>query len=124
MDQRVVSDARSKIGTMTRLSTELDLALSVVLVGGAVFGVREALVTLEANAFVQPGQYFAVYLAASILVSVALGVIVLLPVAAARALCARTAAPRHALPVYAARSAFGPGAALVGPWGTGLMAPM
>jgi hypothetical protein len=39
------------------------MALAVGLVGGTVFGLREAALTLYANATIQPGQYFLLYLA-------------------------------------------------------------
>ena len=53
---------------MARLARHLRLALSVGLVGGFLLGCREALLSLEANAVVQPGDYLFVYAAVPILI--------------------------------------------------------
>src|SRR5581483_10294018 len=97
-----------------RLRTELGTAVPTGLVVGALFGVREGLLTLDANAFVQPGQYFFVYLAGAILVSMTLGVLVLVPVAGARALLGRARA--SGLPLYVALAVGGGTLSVVGPW--------
>jgi arylsulfatase A-like enzyme len=87
---------------VSALSVELRRAGAVGLVGGSVLGMREALVTLEANAFVQPTQYLAAYVAVPILGGMLLGTLLLVPVALAVALRARPSGGVRSLPVYAA----------------------
>jgi arylsulfatase A-like enzyme len=66
---------------VARLILQLRVALSVGAVGGLLLGSREALLALQANAFVQPGQYFWLYLAVPVLAWIALGIVLLVPVA-------------------------------------------
>ncbi len=44
-----------------RLSAEIRVALSVGVVGGFVLGCREALLSVEANAFIEPERYLLLY---------------------------------------------------------------
>jgi arylsulfatase A-like enzyme len=62
-----------------RLAAELRLALGIGLVGGLVLGGREALVTLTANAFVQPDQYLFAYLTVPVLLGMGLYTLLLVP---------------------------------------------
>jgi arylsulfatase A-like enzyme len=55
-------------------AAQLGLSASVGVVGGLLLGVREALLTLDGNAFVQPGQYFWTYVAVPIVAFVLLAV--------------------------------------------------
>ncbi|MFQ5667728.1 MAG: sulfatase [Candidatus Binatia bacterium] len=84
---------------MKRLAVESRLALSVALVGGGLFGCREALLALQANAFVQPQQYFFVYLAVPVLAWMVLAIALLLPGAVLMAAGARPD-PRRSFVVY------------------------
>jgi arylsulfatase A-like enzyme len=53
------------------------LALHVAVLGGFLFGVRESLLTLQANAFAQPGQYQWLFLAVPLLTWIGLAMVVL-----------------------------------------------
>jgi arylsulfatase A-like enzyme len=77
------------------------LAASVGLVGGFVLGCREAIVSLQANAMVQPGDYLLLYFAAPILCWMVLGTLSVLPVGLAVAQTRRSWAPIEALWLYA-----------------------
>jgi arylsulfatase A-like enzyme len=105
-----------------RVRTEVGLALSVGLVGGTVFGAREALVTLDTNAFVQPGHYFSVYLAFPILTCMALGVLLLLPAGVAAGLLGRCGGGARSLAIYAALLGLAGGLAVSGSWVMALLA--
>ena len=94
--------SRGDVSRGGRLRSEVRLAAAAGLVAGCVFGAREALVVLEANAFAQPGQYLLVYLAAPILGCVALALLLALPLAVARGLLARSAGDVRGLAVYGA----------------------
>jgi arylsulfatase A-like enzyme len=85
-----------------RGAAEFRLALAMGLVGGLALGAREALLTLNANAFVQPEQYFFLYLAMPLLTCMALGVLVLLPCSAVFWIARRRMPSRSPLPLYAA----------------------
>jgi arylsulfatase A-like enzyme len=91
---------------MARFAAQLRVASSVGLIGGFVLGCREALVSLQANAAVQPGDYLLVYLSVPILAWITLGPVVLLPVAIVLAIQGRTPERRGALELYAAALAF------------------
>ncbi len=82
------------------------LATSVGLTGGFVLGCREAIVSLQANAAVQPGDYLLVYLAVPILCWMGLGTLLLLPVGLAVANWRRSLPPTDALWLYAVVIAF------------------
>jgi arylsulfatase A-like enzyme len=90
-------------------------ALSVGLVGGFVLGAREALLTLQANAFVQPGQYLWGYLATPVLAWMVLAVVLLLPVGIAVAFV-RRGVHAEGLEIYAATLAFAGGLSISLPW--------
>jgi arylsulfatase A-like enzyme len=91
---------------MARVITQLRLALSVGSVGGFVLGCREALVSLQANAAVQPEDYLLVNLSVPILAWIVLGAVVLLPVVGLLAIWQPTLESRKALGVYAGALAF------------------
>jgi arylsulfatase A-like enzyme len=97
---------------MQGLSAQVRVAVSVGLVGGFVLGCREALLSLHANAAIQPDQYLLVYLAAPILAWLALGPLLLTPLAVLRT--ALHQPPR--LPPYAALLAAGGALSVVLPW--------
>ena len=102
--------------SMTQFHGHLRLAVCTGLVGGFVFGIREGLLAVYANAFVQPGQYFFVYLAVPILAGVVLGTLVLLPFGAAVAAVRGPSQPREHLWLYAAAIAFVGMLSVVAPW--------
>jgi arylsulfatase A-like enzyme len=85
-----------------RILAELRLACSVGLVGGALLGTRESLVTVDANAFVQPVQYLSGYLLLPILSWMLLAVLLLAPVGLALGLLSKRAGGERFLPVYSA----------------------
>ncbi len=101
---------------MARFTAPLRLALSVGVVGGLVLGCREALLTLQANAFAQPGQYFYLYLTVPIVAWMLLGVAVLLPLAVAQGLRGAGSATRATLWPYAAFLAFAGTLSITVPW--------
>jgi len=75
-------------------------------VGGLAFGCREAALTIEANAFIQPGHYFWVYLAVPVLGWMMLGILLLLACATVVRQVRRDLSPRAALALYVALIAF------------------
>jgi len=79
--------------------------MSVGIVGGLALGCREALLTLAANAFIQPEQYFSIYVATPVLAWMVLGMLLMIPCAIAIAAARRVDATR-ALPLYATIFAF------------------
>jgi arylsulfatase A-like enzyme len=87
---------------VNRFIRHLRLALSVGLVGGFVLGCVEALVTIEANAFAQPGQYFWLYLSVPILTGMGLGALFFLPVGLVVGFFSGRREPSVALGAYAA----------------------
>lgn len=91
-------------------------ALLTGAVGGFAFGCREALVTLSANAFVQPGQYALLYVAVPILAWVGLGMALLLPCALLCAALGRPAEPSRSLPLYATILALAGTLSITIPW--------
>lgn len=107
---------------MTGLTAQLRLALSVGVVGGFALGCREALLTLEANAFVQPGQYFFLYLTIPILAWMALGALLLLPCGVIVGLVGTLSEGRDALWVYGSVLAFAGGLSVFLPWTTAVTA--
>ena len=72
-----------------RSPSQLRLALSVGLVGGFVLGCREGIISLQANAAVQPDQYLFGYLADPIVAWMVLGPLLLMPFAAVLAVVRR-----------------------------------
>lgn len=98
----VLGPGSDRATRVQRLISELRLALSIGLIGGLVLGVREALLTLERNAFVQPARYVFTYLTVPLLLGEAFGVVALLPVAVLLGLCSRRAGTGALLPVHAA----------------------
>jgi arylsulfatase A-like enzyme len=91
---------------VTPLIRHLRLALSVGVVGGFVFGCREALLTLQANAVVQPGHYFFLYLVVPILAWMGIGVVVTLLTGSVAATLAGAREPRSLLGLHAGALAF------------------
>lgn len=91
---------------MARVTEHAGLALRVAVVGGLLLGTREGLLTFEANAFVQPGQYLFVYLAVPILAWIGLSMALLLPLAAIVGGRARHSAPGAWLWLYASALGF------------------
>lgn len=83
------------------LRHELGRAMRVGMLGGALLGVREAFVTLEANATVQPTRYVLGYIAVPILSWVGLGVLIATPVAFLVAWRRRRGAPTASFAWYA-----------------------
>ncbi len=69
---------------MRGLPVQLRVAVSAGLVGGFIFGCREALLSVQANAAIQPDQYLLVYLAVPILAWLVLGPLLLIPLALVR----------------------------------------
>ena len=106
---------------VARCLAEVRLALSVAAVAGCVLGVREGLLTLEANAFVQPEHYLLAYVGVPILCGLALAALVVLPVALARACAVRALARGRSLALYAGFLGFGGGVATMAPWATALL---
>ena len=107
--------AASSPSRVARCRAELRLALSVALVGGTLLGAREGLLTLNANSFVQPGQYFFAYLAVPILLWMALGGLLLLPVGLLRGLSTSSVDTGRSLPLYAVVLGFAGALSIVGP---------
>jgi arylsulfatase A-like enzyme len=66
---------------MRRLRTELGHAVAVAIVGGFVLGLREALLTTQASAFAQPGQYLLLFLTVPIVSWVVLALLLVVPLA-------------------------------------------
>ncbi|MBI1816229.1 MAG: sulfatase [Deltaproteobacteria bacterium] len=95
-----------------RVAERLRLAGAVGVVGGLVLGAREALVAAQANAFVQPGQYLALYLSVPILAWMVLAVALLVPMALLP--LART--PRRAFSLFAVVLGFAGGLSIAWPW--------
>lgn len=83
--------------------------------GGVVLGSREALVTLEANAFVQPTQYFGAYVAVPILACMLLGVLLMVLCAVAVAVLRREPCT-STLPVYMLAFGVWGGLSIAAPW--------
>ncbi len=83
----------SKAPPRPRFTTHVGRALRVGVVGGFVLGCGEALRTLRANAAIQPGQYFWVYLSVPILAWMALGALLMLLSGAAVAAARRSGEP-------------------------------
>jgi hypothetical protein len=77
------------------------------MLGGAVFGVREAPLTVAANGFVQPTANLAAYLAFPVFACTLLGGGLLLVLGFGLAVRRRTQSPAPALPLYVAVLAFG-----------------
>jgi arylsulfatase A-like enzyme len=102
--------------SLRRFGVELRRAASVALVGGVVLGCREALVTLPANAVVQPEDYLLVYLATPILSWVVSALLALVPPALLIAALQRPSSPVHRFSIYAGVLAFAGGLSLALPW--------
>jgi arylsulfatase A-like enzyme len=96
----------TKASRKAAVRAQLRLAASVGLIGGFVLGCREALVSLQANAAVQPGDYLLVYLSVPILAWITLGPVVLLPAGIVLTIRGRDPERRAALALYAAALAF------------------
>ena len=92
------------------------MALSVGVVGGFVLGVRESLLTLEANAFVQPAQYFFAYVAVPVLAWMALGPFLLAPAAVIRRMFRRTPEAGASLGFYWRVFGLAGGLSITLPW--------
>jgi len=99
-----------------QLTAPLQVALTVGATGGFVLGCREALLTLDANAFVQPGQYLFAYLAVPILAWVGLGVVLLLPCAIADVILRLKTASGLSPAWYAGLLGFGGALSISVPW--------
>src|SRR5437016_13594232 len=99
-----------------QVTDELSLALSVGLVGGFVLGSREALLTLEANAFVEPDRYLLPYIAVPILTCMGLGAALVLPLGLARAILRRKEGTTVSLSLYAGALGFAGGLSIAVPW--------
>ncbi len=94
------------------VAERLRLAGTVGVVGGFVFGAREALVAAQANAFVQPGQYLALYLSVPMLAWMVLAVALLVPVA----LLPLGRTPRRTFSLFAVVLGFVGGLSIAWPW--------
>jgi arylsulfatase A-like enzyme len=101
---------------MTRAAAHVRFAIGVGAVGGAIFGMREALLTVAANDFVQPAQYFAPYVAMPILSCMLLGALLLLPCGVMVAARGGAQHPATALPFYAAVLVLGGALSITLPW--------
>jgi arylsulfatase A-like enzyme len=101
---------------MTRAAAHVRFAIGVGVVGGAIFGMREGLLTVDANDFVQPGQYFALYVGMPILACMLLGALLLFPCGVVSAVLRGAKDPATALPLYLAVLGLGGGFAITIPW--------
>jgi arylsulfatase A-like enzyme/cytochrome c biogenesis protein CcdA len=103
---------------------EVRLATVVGALGGGALGCREALLTLQTNAFVQPDQYLFPYLAAPILSCMALGVVLLCPIALWRWRRRTPQDLRASLRVYCAALGCAATLSVVAPWITAMTAEL
>ncbi|HVM97894.1 MAG TPA: sulfatase-like hydrolase/transferase, partial [Candidatus Acidoferrales bacterium] len=99
---------------MRRARSELGHAATVATIGGLILGLREGLLSAQANAFAKPGQYLLLYLTVPIWAWVVLALLILIPLALLRAITTRSAS--NAFAAYVAALAFcGSLAATAGP---------
>ncbi len=99
-----------------RCREEVGVALAAGLVGGFLFGARESLLGVAANAFVQPGQYFFDYLTVPFLMCMTLGALVVLPVAVLRGLLVPGSGTARSFPLYATLVTFAGGLSIAAPF--------
>lgn len=90
------------LGQRMEKRTHFRTLVSFGLVAGAVLGAREGLTTLAANVFVQPEQYFLVYLAVPLLTWMLLAMLVLVLATIGCLVLRPVARLRLSLPIYAA----------------------
>ncbi|HUI28425.1 MAG TPA: sulfatase-like hydrolase/transferase, partial [Candidatus Kryptonia bacterium] len=105
---------------MNSLPSHLRLALSVGVVGGFALGGREALIALQANSFVQPGQYFWLYLVVPFLAWMVLGALLMLPFGVVGAIVSGPREARASLGWYAAAMASAGALSITLPWVSGI----
>ena len=98
--------------------TDFRTLVSFGLVAGTLLGARESLVTLAANAFVQPSQYFLVYVAVPILTWIVLALLVLVFWAIVRGVVSSIVRLPLSVPSYAGALAFAGILSILVPWST------
>jgi arylsulfatase A-like enzyme len=100
---------------LARFIAHLRIALPIGVVGGLIVGLCEGLVVLSRNSFVQPDQYWAVYVAVPTLSWFVMGIVMVSLMTAIVTLATRQT-PKGAAPAYAAAVGFAGSAAIAAPW--------
>ena len=88
--------------SLSSLASHTRFAVPVGVIGGFLLGAREGVLTLHANAFVQPAQYFFPYLTIPILMWVVLGLGLVLFSTAIHTMTRRNAKPSQVLRINTA----------------------